>query len=66
VTQVWYVPRMADPRVHVSFRVSQKGFDWAHDLAEEERVDRSLVLRLALVVAKQHEKELRDLIRSQT
>jgi hypothetical protein len=53
-------------RVHVTFRVTSKGFDWISDLSEELGVDRSVVLRTALAIAKRHEPELKLALKEQT
>lgn len=56
-------PHSGTGRVHFTFRVATKGFDWASDLAEELGTDRSVVARAAFAVAKRHEPELKQLIK---
>jgi hypothetical protein len=57
---------VADGKVHIPFRIAPKGKEWLDDLAHQHRVDRSTVLRIALVVARKHETELRRLLEDVT
>lgn len=49
---------MSDPRVHVTFRLATKGFDWVTMLAASTGRPVSSVIRQALVVAKKYEAEV--------
>jgi predicted transcriptional regulator len=47
-----------DPRVHVTFRLGQKGVDWIDRLAQDEHTTRARVIRAALAVARAHISEV--------
>jgi hypothetical protein len=57
---------MADPRVHVSFRIAGKGWDWLTQLALDHGVPRSSVIRAALAVARKHEPEVIDRLKEES
>ena len=47
-----------DPRLHITFRLGVKGYDWLTQVAVDHGVRRSEVIRHALAVAKKHEGEV--------
>jgi hypothetical protein len=58
----------SEPRIMLSFRVAESGRDWLDDIVVEmphEDVDRSDVIRAALILARRHQPELIETIREQ-
>jgi hypothetical protein len=47
-----------------NFYLAESGHEWLNDLSGETGTDKSTIVRLSLALARQHEKELRQLIRS--
>lgn len=58
------MPR-SDRRIF-NFRLSERGHTWLDDLVAETGTDKSTVARLALVVARRHEAELKLLLKERT
>lgn len=47
-----------DGRVHITFRLAERGRDWLDDVAHTHHTDRSTVIRAALAVARERAPEV--------
>jgi hypothetical protein len=56
----------SDPRVHVSFRIAAKGWDWITMLALAHGVHRSVVIRHGLAVARKYESEVIERLKEES